>query len=196
MLSYDGLRPSEVVHLTIPDPAEQAPLVARSVTPPSPSGRGGTTLLWQRAPRSCTVLVMPPPPMNTPVRVGETIEGSRTMRNRPYPVLKCSINRAVISWGDWATTRLRADPAPLGRACSTQQHKTLLARCRRARNSLNLHMRRLHPTLAGLVFVVGGGAGGQWLRRTRWRLLGHHAVALPQRPGRQDPRGDGAGQAR
>ena len=28
--------------------------------------------------------------MNTPVRVGETIEGSRTMRNRPYPVLKCS----------------------------------------------------------------------------------------------------------
>ena len=31
-----------------------------------------------------------PPPMNTPVREGETIEGSRTMRNRPYPVLKCS----------------------------------------------------------------------------------------------------------
>ena len=29
--------------------------------------------------------------MNTPVRVGETIEGSRTMRNRPYQVLKCSI---------------------------------------------------------------------------------------------------------
>ena len=28
--------------------------------------------------------------MNTPVRVGETIEGSRTMRNRPYQVLKCS----------------------------------------------------------------------------------------------------------
>ena len=23
--------------------------------------------------------------MNTPVREGETIEGSRTMRNRPYP---------------------------------------------------------------------------------------------------------------
>ena len=31
-----------------------------------------------------------PPPMNTPVREGETIEGSRTMRNRPYPELKCS----------------------------------------------------------------------------------------------------------
>ena len=31
-----------------------------------------------------------PPPMNTPVREGETIEGSRTTRNRPYPVLKCS----------------------------------------------------------------------------------------------------------
>ena len=28
--------------------------------------------------------------MNTPVREGETIEGSRTMRNRPYQVLKCS----------------------------------------------------------------------------------------------------------
>ena len=25
-----------------------------------------------------------------PAREGETIEGSRTMRNRPYPVLKCS----------------------------------------------------------------------------------------------------------
>ena len=33
-------------------------------------------------------------PMNTPVRVGETIEGSRTMRNRPYPVLKCSRRQA------------------------------------------------------------------------------------------------------
>ena len=30
----------------------------------------------------------------TPVREGETIEGSRTMRNRPYPVLKCSRLRA------------------------------------------------------------------------------------------------------
>jgi len=63
----------------------------RSVTPPSPSGRGGTTLLRQRAPRSCTVFVMTPPNEHTvPVREGETIEGSRTMRNRPYPVLKCS----------------------------------------------------------------------------------------------------------
>ena len=46
------------------------------------SSRGRATLL-------CTVFVMTPP-MNTPVREGETIEGSRTMRNRPYPVLKCS----------------------------------------------------------------------------------------------------------
>ena len=28
--------------------------------------------------------------MSTPAREGETIEGSRTMRNRPYQVLKCS----------------------------------------------------------------------------------------------------------
>ena len=56
---------NEVVHLTIPDPAEQAPLVARSVTPPSPSGRGGTTLLLQRAPQSCTVFVMTPPNEHT-----------------------------------------------------------------------------------------------------------------------------------
>ena len=33
--------------------------------------------------------------MNTPVRVGETIEGSRTTRNRPYPVLKCSLLRVA-----------------------------------------------------------------------------------------------------
>ena len=32
---------------------------------------------------------------HTPVREGETIEGSRTMRNRPYPVLKCSMLRSV-----------------------------------------------------------------------------------------------------
>ena len=37
--------------------------------------------------------------MNTPVREGETIEGSRTMRNRPYPVLKCSsIDLTLKSW--------------------------------------------------------------------------------------------------
>ena len=40
-------------------------------------------------------------PMNTPVREGETIEMSRTMRNRPYrvAVLKCSQNpesRAIV----------------------------------------------------------------------------------------------------
>ena len=70
-----GLRPSEVVRQTIPDPAEQAPLVARSVTPSSPSGRGGTTLPRQRAPRSCTVFVMTPPNEHTTVREGETIGG-------------------------------------------------------------------------------------------------------------------------
>ena len=70
------LRPSEVVHETIPDPAEQAPLVARSVTPPSPSGRGGTTLPRQRAPRSCTVFVMTPP--------NDTSEGGRDDRGVPY----------------------------------------------------------------------------------------------------------------
>ena len=34
------------------------------------------------------------PPINTPVREGE---GSRTTRNRPYPVLKCSINQGSLS---------------------------------------------------------------------------------------------------
>ena len=39
-------------------------------------------------------------PMNTPVREGEPIEMSRTMRNRPYPVWQCSkvltkSNRAI-----------------------------------------------------------------------------------------------------
>ena len=38
--------------------------------------------------------------MNIPVREGETIEGSRTTRNRPYPVLKCSGGLAGGSpWG-------------------------------------------------------------------------------------------------
>ena len=66
---------SEVVHRTIPGPAEQAPLlVARSVTPPSPPSpsetmeRGDDTASQQRPPRinprSCA-------------REGETIEGSR-----------------------------------------------------------------------------------------------------------------------
>ena len=62
---------------TNPDPAEQVPLVARSVTPPSPSGRGGTTLLRQRAPRSCTVFVMTPPNEHTS-------EGGRDDRGVPY----------------------------------------------------------------------------------------------------------------
>ena len=35
--------------------------------------------------------------MNTSVREGETIEESRTMRNRPYQVLKCSsCKRSVV----------------------------------------------------------------------------------------------------
>ena len=44
--SRGGLRPSEVVRQTIPDPAEQAPLVARSVTPTAIAvgrGRGDDT---------------------------------------------------------------------------------------------------------------------------------------------------------
>ena len=71
------LRPSEVVHETILEPDEQAPLVARSVTPPSPSGRGGTILPRQRAPRSCTVFVMTPPNEHTS-------EGGRDDRGVPY----------------------------------------------------------------------------------------------------------------
>ena len=43
--------------------------------------------------------------MNTPVREGETIEGSRTTRNRPYPVLKCSSTSYVR--GERGTVALR-----------------------------------------------------------------------------------------
>ena len=35
--------------------------------------------------------------MNIPVREGETIEGSRTTRNRPYPVLKCSSESCTVA---------------------------------------------------------------------------------------------------
>ena len=35
--------------------------------------------------------------MSTPAREGETIEGSRTTRNRPYPVLKCSRSNSITS---------------------------------------------------------------------------------------------------
>ena len=103
--SCDDLRPSEVVHLTIPDPAEQAPLVARSVTPPSPSGRGGTTLLRQRAPRSCTVFVMTPPNEHTS-------EGGRDDRGVPYHAESALssaqvLNRLYIISGERGTVALR-----------------------------------------------------------------------------------------
>ena len=93
MLSYGDLRPSEVVHLTIPDPVEQVPLVARSVTPPSPPTspsemmeRGDDTArstLWVGSlssvhlDRSCTVFVMTPPNEHTS-------EGGRDDRGVPY----------------------------------------------------------------------------------------------------------------
>ena len=84
-----GLRPSEVVRgLRNPDPAEQALLVARSVTPPSPSGRGGTTLLRQRAPRSCTVFVMTPPNEHPS-------EGGRDDRGVPYHA-ESTLSRAQV----------------------------------------------------------------------------------------------------
>ena len=44
--------------------------------------------------------------MNTPVREGETIEGSRTTRIRPYPVLKCSRRK----WCDYGQCRALRDP--------------------------------------------------------------------------------------
>ena len=142
MLSYGGLRPSEVVHLTIPDPAEQAPLVARSVTPPSPSGRGGTTLLRQRAPRSCTVFVMTPPDEHTS-------EGGRDDRGVPYhaestlssaQVLKCWVGL----WFGWvvprevgsSARRVRSRPPPLTPAdghcrCFWLRHRPKRAQCAR-----------------------------------------------------------------
>ena len=104
----DGLRPSEVVHQTIPDPAEQAPLVARSVTPPSPSGRGGTTLLRQRAPRSCTVFVMTPPDEHTS-------EGGRDDRGVPYHAESTLSSAQVLKvWGlNLPFKRLQARGVPL-----------------------------------------------------------------------------------
>ena len=73
-------------------PAEQVPLVGCSSighTAIAVGERGDDTAL-----AACTSILYrvcyDPPPMNTPVREGETIEGSRTMRNRPYQVLKCS----------------------------------------------------------------------------------------------------------
>ena len=122
MLSYDGLRPSEVVHLTVPDPAEQAPLVARSVTPPPPPTspsemiwRGGTTLLdlpsgvpQQRAPRSCTVCCHDPPPMNTPVS-----EGGRDDRGVPYHA------ESTLSSAQVLTPRANGRPAAAPRRMQT-----------------------------------------------------------------------------
>ena len=52
-----------------------------------------------------------PPPMSTPAREGETIEGSRTMRNRPYPVLKCSSNSYMCT-GRRVKVRAGGDNAP------------------------------------------------------------------------------------
>jgi len=105
-----GLRPS-VVRLTIPDPAEQVPLVARSVTPPSPPTshsemmeRGDDTAPAERAPRSCTVFVMTPPNEHTS-------EGGRDDRGVPYhaestlssaQVLKCQDNPLPTRiWKRW-----------------------------------------------------------------------------------------------
>jgi len=50
--------------------------------------------------------------MNTPVREGETIEGSRTMRNRPYPVLKCSKDERRPRPKQSSERPLRENPGP------------------------------------------------------------------------------------
>ena len=47
--------------------------------------------------------------MNTPVREGETVEGSRTTRNRPYPVLKCSMRRPDLDVTDRRSDRQRGE---------------------------------------------------------------------------------------
>ena len=51
--------------------------------------------------------------MNIPVREGETIEGSRTTRNRPYPVLKSQVlnNENISSFGSFAFTQ-KHNPGP------------------------------------------------------------------------------------
>ena len=80
--------------------------------------------------------------MNTPVREGETIEGSRTMRNRPYPVLKCSRNFQITidppGYDKTAASQLyfnnRGKPRP------TFAHKSSWV----ARPSLHNEVRGLH----------------------------------------------------
>ena len=76
-----GLRPSEVVRQTIPDPADQAPLVARSVTPPSPSGRGG----GDTASAACTSILYRVCKLMTPPNLEHTSKGRARRSRGPVP---------------------------------------------------------------------------------------------------------------
>ena len=75
--------------------------------------------------------------MNTPVREGETIEGSRTMRNRPYPVLKCSEKSTLMGAANLSVDRnaeyvdvVTVRGVSLKRAATNRQgHKTPQRRC-------------------------------------------------------------------
>ena len=158
--SYDGLRPSEVVPLTIPDPAEQAPLVARSVTPPSPSGRGGTTLPRQRAPRSCTVFVMTPPNEHTS-------EGGRDDRGVPYHAEPTLSSAQVLKY---ASPRFFCER---GRKAARWLHPWVLA-------VVPGHSQRISPKVAPLRCLVSRGPHAPQTRRGL--RLPHPSGRLPHPP--------------
>ena len=60
--------------------------------------------------------------MNTPVREGETIEGSRTMRNRPYQVLKCSTHQQLFRKFERACVAAQSLPEARANALNRAKH--------------------------------------------------------------------------
>ena len=57
-------------------------------------------------------------------REGETIEGSRTTRNRPYPVLKCSSTYSVLVCTRRAAPKKKLKNAKVGRSETNQSGKS------------------------------------------------------------------------
>ena len=108
--------------------------------------------------------------MNTPVREGETIEGSLTMRNRPYQVLKCSspsVARRETSRQEegrsGATGNVRT-PELLreGRICAV---RTLSERCQNAVRTLSERPGLCQKMCGSSTNQVGGAEMRRRLRR-------------------------------